>query len=187
MTMNKTAFFAALATLAAGGAGGYYAGEHRMLEPVLTPGVTERQAPPAPLAAEPAAVPTARAPICDDTVEFPLRRAPTPGYPAEEGGCGALPTKRCEDFKRAMKPRVAERAVDCLNALSPAQRCDPNRLSPVGTEGSDERLPRGGGDRRRGRAAPRTSWRASATPSRKAAGRSGRGPPRASAARHWPA
>jgi len=47
-------------------------------------------------------------------------------------GCGTLPTKRCEDFKQAMKPRVAERAVACLNALNQAQRCDPNRLELCG-------------------------------------------------------
>jgi hypothetical protein len=59
---------------------------------------------------------------------------PPPVWPAEEGmpGCGTLPTKRCEDFKQAMKPRVAERAVACLNALNTAQRCDPNRLELCG-------------------------------------------------------
>jgi hypothetical protein len=31
-----------------------------------------------------------------------------------------------------MKPHVAERAVACLNALTPAQRCDPNRLELCG-------------------------------------------------------
>jgi hypothetical protein len=57
---------------------------------------------------------------------------PPPGWPAEEGGCGALPTKRCEDFKQAMKPHVAERAVACINALNPGQRCDPRRLELCG-------------------------------------------------------
>jgi hypothetical protein len=57
---------------------------------------------------------------------------PPPGWPAEEGGCGALPTKRCEDDKQTMKPRVAERAVACINALTPGQRCDPNRLLHCG-------------------------------------------------------
>jgi hypothetical protein len=55
-------------------------------------------------------------------------------WPSEEGigGCGTLPTKRCEDFKKAMKPHVAEHAVACINALTPAQRCDPNRLELCG-------------------------------------------------------
>jgi hypothetical protein len=57
---------------------------------------------------------------------------PPPGWPAEEGGCGALPTRRCEDFKKAFRPHVAERAVACINALNPAQRCDPNRLELCG-------------------------------------------------------
>jgi hypothetical protein len=43
-----------------------------------------------------------------------------------------LPKKRCEDFKEAMRPRVAERAVACINALNAAQRCDPNRLNLCG-------------------------------------------------------
>jgi hypothetical protein len=57
---------------------------------------------------------------------------PPPGWPAEEGGCGALPTHRCEDFKKAFRPHVAERAVACINALTPAQRCDPKRLELCG-------------------------------------------------------
>jgi len=28
-----------------------------------------------------------------------------------------------------MKPRIAEHAVACLNALTPGQRCEPNRLN----------------------------------------------------------
>ena len=48
------------------------------------------------------------------------------------GGCGTLPTKRCEDYKQAFKPRVAERAVACINALNTTQRCDPNRLNLCG-------------------------------------------------------
>jgi hypothetical protein len=35
-------------------------------------------------------------------------------------------------MKKAFRPRVAERAVACINALSPAQRCDPNRLELCG-------------------------------------------------------
>jgi hypothetical protein len=53
-------------------------------------------------------------------------------YSADETGCGALPTKRCDDFKQTLKPKVAERAVACLNAIQPAQRCDPLRLNLCG-------------------------------------------------------
>jgi hypothetical protein len=35
-------------------------------------------------------------------------------------------------MKKAFRPRVAERAVACINALNPAQRCDPNRLELCG-------------------------------------------------------
>jgi hypothetical protein len=31
-----------------------------------------------------------------------------------------------------MKPRVAERAVACINSLNQSQRCDPNRLNLCG-------------------------------------------------------
>lgn len=144
MTIDKASFFAALATLVAGGAGGYYAGEHGMLRSVVPSGVTELQAPltsPTTGATAATAPPT---PACDDTVGSPAA-CPAPGYPSEEGGCGALPTKRCEDFKRAMKPRVAERAVDCLNALTPAQRCDPNRLNLCAHEALMNACPEPGG------------------------------------------
>lgn len=143
MIIERTSFFAALASLVAGGAGGYYAGEHGLLASAPAEGVTEGQAPapvtvgpPAPAipTAESSTVPATPAPICDDSLGSPAA-CPPPGYPAEEGeGCGALPTKRCEGFKRAMKPRVAERAVDCLNALNPAQRCDSRRLDLCGHE-----------------------------------------------------
>jgi hypothetical protein len=139
--IERTSFFAALASLVAGGAGGYYAGEHGLLSSAPAPGVTERQAsapttPAAPVAttAESSAASAPPAPACDDSLGS-LAACPAPGYPAEEGeGCGALPTKRCEDFKRTMKPRVAERAVDCLKALNPAQRCDSRRLDLCGHE-----------------------------------------------------
>ncbi|MGD0526747.1 MAG: hypothetical protein ABSE49_16495 [Polyangiaceae bacterium] len=143
MIIERTSFFAALASLVAGGAGGYYAGEHGLLRGAPGEGVTERQ-PSVPVAPAPstpavpvvesATAPAPRAPVCDDSLGSPAA-CPAPGYPAEEGeGCGAVPTKRCEDFKRTMKPRVAERAVDCLNALNPAQRCDSRRLDLCGHE-----------------------------------------------------
>jgi hypothetical protein len=53
-------------------------------------------------------------------------------YSADETGCGVLPVKRCNDFKQTMKPKVAERAVACLSALKPGERCDPNRLHLCG-------------------------------------------------------
>ena len=130
MAIEKSSFLLALGAFAAGGGGGYYAGDTGLLKTPL--GAAEQQAtsrtpaPPVPIPLAPPA-----APLCDDMVGAP-GTCPAPGYSSDEGGCEALPTRRCEDFKLAMKPRVAERAVACLNALNPAQRCDPARLSLCG-------------------------------------------------------
>jgi hypothetical protein len=134
MIIDRTSFFLALTGLVAGGAGGYFVGDRGLLNQPRT-GVTDQQ----PLVAAPVAPPSATSeapaapppPVCDDSVGT-AATCPAP-YPSEEGeGCGALPTKRCQDFKQAMKPRVAEHAVACLNALPPAQRCDLNRMNLCG-------------------------------------------------------
>jgi hypothetical protein len=134
MAIDRGSFLLALATLGIGGAGGYVASQEGVLKPsVREPGVTERQSPESTVQATvAAAAPAATAPVCDDMTGAP-GTCPAPGYPAEEGqGCGALASKRCEDFKQAMKPRVAEQAVACLNALTPGQKCDPARLNLCG-------------------------------------------------------
>ena len=120
MNIDKASFLLALGTIAAGGAGGYFVRDRELLKvvPPSPAGVPEQQA----TSAAP------RPPICDDMAGAP-GACPPPGYPAEEGGCGLLPAKRCEDFKQTMKPRVAEHAVACLNSLNSAQRCDPNRVN----------------------------------------------------------
>jgi hypothetical protein len=133
MNVDKASFFATLAALAAGGAGGYYAGDHHALRSVesseLT-GAAEHQAAPAAESVTPPASPPA--PVCDDAVGDAVP-CPPPGYSADEGQPGCmLATKRCADFKDTMKPRVAETAVTCLDALSPAQRCDANRVAYCG-------------------------------------------------------
>jgi hypothetical protein len=135
VNIDKGSFFILVATLGAGGAGGYFASERHFFVPPPPP-----PAPPPPLAAPPPAStapppppPPKPAPTCDDAVGAPAA-CPPPIWPSEEGigGCGTLPTKRCEDYKQAMKPRVAEHAVACINALNAAQRCDPNRLNLCG-------------------------------------------------------
>ena len=130
MQIDAATFFTLVGALAAGGVGGYVASEHGMLKAPRPP-QGEAAAPAAAASATLNAAPPQVVPACDDMIGSPAS-CPAPGYPAEEGGCGALPTKRCEDFKQTMKPRVAERAVACLNALRPAERCDPNRLSLCG-------------------------------------------------------
>ena len=135
VNIDKGSFFILAFTLAAGGAGGYYASEKHVFHPPEPsppplppppPAVSSAPAPPPPPPPKPA-------PTCDDMVGAPAA-CPPPVWPAEEGmpGCGMLPVKRCEDFKQAMKPRVAERAVACINALTVPQRCDPNRLELCG-------------------------------------------------------
>ncbi|HTQ41247.1 MAG TPA: hypothetical protein VMI75_00725 [Polyangiaceae bacterium] len=135
MQIDAGSFFILAFTLAAGGVGGYYASEKHLFRPPPPPPAAPP--PPAPTVSAatsaPPPPPPKPAPTCDDMVGSP-GACPPPVWPAEEGmpGCGTLPTKRCEDFKQAMKPRVAERAVACLNALNQAQRCDPNRLELCG-------------------------------------------------------
>jgi hypothetical protein len=129
MNVDKHSFLATVAALAAGAAGGYYVGDHHVLrgpENADPAGATERQAPAESISPPPAT------PVCDDSVGAPAA-CPGPGYSAEEGqpGC-TLATKRCADFKQTMKPRVAALAVACLDALTPGQRCDPNRVAYCG-------------------------------------------------------
>jgi hypothetical protein len=133
MIIDTSTFLLAVSALAAGGVGGYFAGESGALSSSI--GATEQQAPSRTLASTPprlsAAPVVPAAPPCDDSIGTPAA-CPSPGYSADEGGCDSLPTRRCEDFKKTMKPRVAELAVACVNALGPAQRCDASRLNLCG-------------------------------------------------------
>jgi len=135
MRVETGSFFILVATLAAGGGAGYVAAQKHVFDrPPGPPAPPPPQDSPPPMVAVSASVaPPAKpvAPVCDDSVGAP-GACPTPGYSADEGGCSGLPTKRCNDFKQAMKPRVAERAVACLNALKPIERCDPIRLNLCG-------------------------------------------------------
>jgi hypothetical protein len=129
--MDRGAFFLALGGLAAGGVGGYVVRDQNLIShdtPVQTaPAMTVA---PTPVAATTPTVPT---PVCDDSTGSPGACPPLP-YSAEEGGCSPVANKRCEDFKASLKPRVAERAVACLTSLTPAQKCDANRVNLCGHE-----------------------------------------------------
>jgi hypothetical protein len=134
MTIDKGSFLLALATLGIGGAGGYVASQEGVVKRIREPGVMERQPADESAAQTPgaSASPASTRPVCDDLLGAP-GACPGPGYSADEGqGCGPIASKRCEDFKQAMKPRVAEQAVACLNALTPGQRCDPARVNLCG-------------------------------------------------------
>jgi hypothetical protein len=131
MQIDKASFLLALGTIAAGGVGGYVVRDRNLLKVPSSPaGVPEQQ--PSAVATSAGSSPgetSAPGPAaCDDMVGAP-GACPAPGYSADEGGCGQLPATRCEQFKQAMKPRIAERAVACLNALNVAQRCEPNRVN----------------------------------------------------------
>jgi hypothetical protein len=128
MNLDKTSFVLALGTLAAGGAGGYFAKDRNLVAPALAPAPSATAATVASAAASSSA-PTP--PPCDDMAGAPAE-CPPPPYSADESGCAPIATKRCEDFKQSMKPRIAERAVACVLSLSPAQRCDPARVNLCG-------------------------------------------------------
>ena len=139
MHVDRGAFLMFVTSLAVGGAGGYVASEKDLvphLDGKPPRGATPPPAPsasagPPPPAAAPDAATEALAvdagPACDDSVGEP-EACPPPGLPTVEGGCGGFATTRCNDFKRTMKPRVAQAAVACLLKLTPAQRCDPKRV-----------------------------------------------------------
>jgi len=132
MQIDPRSFFILVVTLGAGGVGGYVASEkHVFFPPPAPPPPPSAPPAPPPPASTPPPPPPKPVPTCDDMVGA-AAACPPPGWPSEEGGCGALPTKRCEDYKKALKPRVAERAVACIDALNPTQRCDPNRLNLCG-------------------------------------------------------
>ncbi len=138
MLIDKTAFLVMVTTFAAGGAGGYVAARKNVFQgppaPDTAQATTQLTAdpnPPKAVAATPSAEP-APAPVCDDTSGAAGDCPPPSSYSAEEGGCGALPVKRCNDFKKALKPKVASQAVACLNALKPYERCDEKRSNLCG-------------------------------------------------------
>jgi hypothetical protein len=140
MHVDRGSFLMLVATLAAGGGLGYMASEKNVV-PHLD---QARNKPPEPAAPEPpkpvvdAAAPATTpppapppAPVCDDGVGTP-GDCPPPGFPAAEGGCGSFAATRCAEFKQAMKPRVAQWAVECLNKLTPQERCDEKRVNLCG-------------------------------------------------------
>src|SRR5688572_18933611 len=131
MQVERGRFLLIVSTLAAGGAAGYLLSEKDVV-PHLANGAHDRAAA-APVAVSPepahvmelpatteltAAEVRAKAKAaCDDATGEP-GDCPTIGLPTEEGGCGALATMRCNDFKKTMKPRVAQNAVACINKLT---------------------------------------------------------------------
>lgn len=145
MQIDRGAFFLCLSSISAGAVGGYVASEkdvvphlvgssHAPASKTEVSSAPARAEPPAaPVVAAAPAVEAAPAPACDDSVGEPAA-CPQMGAPTAEGGagCGGLAVTRCNDFKQAMKPRVAQAAVACLNKLSGGERCDPKRVELCG-------------------------------------------------------
>jgi hypothetical protein len=75
-------------------------------------------------------VPAVPAPVCDDS-QGTAEACPSVG-PSDEGICRNVVTKRCNEFKAAMKPRVAAQAVACLRALKGNELCDAGRINQCG-------------------------------------------------------
>jgi len=135
MFVEKGKFLLALGGLAAGGAGGYYVSDHHVVDKLRAPYASNAAGESVGVAnampATPAAGPVRPAPSCDDMVGAPAA-CPPPPYSADESGCAPVAKNRCEDFKASMKPRIAEQAVACVLALTPAQQCDPKRVDLCG-------------------------------------------------------
>lgn len=73
---------------------------------------------------------TPAANACDDSVGI-AEECPSVG-PVDEGVCANIIFKRCNEFKAAFKPKVAQAAVACLRRLKANERCDPTRINQCG-------------------------------------------------------
>jgi len=143
MHVDRGSFFMLVTTLAAGGGLGYFASEKNVVphldstrnKPPPPPPVVPDPPKVVPDAAPAVSTPPAPAPpplpVCDDSVGTP-GDCPPPGFPTAEGGCGSFAANRCAEFKQAMKPRVAQWAVECLAKLTPQERCDEKRVNLCG-------------------------------------------------------
>jgi hypothetical protein len=139
MSIDKSTFLILVGTIAASGAGGWFARDRLMLRsealaPKPTPEPTASQpAPPEPKSAEPVAPPAPAVPSCDDsTGEIP--QCPAFPDPGDEGGCGQMAAARCAQYRESLEPKVARAAVECLKRLRGAELCDPIALNKCGHE-----------------------------------------------------
>ncbi|MEO7092444.1 MAG: hypothetical protein ABI175_04280, partial [Polyangiales bacterium] len=138
MQVEAKGFFMIVAALAAGGVGGYVASEKHVFsspkaDPTAPPAIADSAKPSVSVVAAAASAPLAPPPLpaCDDAVGT-AGDCPGIGMPTEEGGCGGYANKRCNEYKQAMKPRVADNAVKCLAKLTPQEQCDPKRVDLCG-------------------------------------------------------
>lgn len=133
MSVDRANFLLMASALASGAGFGCDANFGRAAP---TPPPAAPSAAPAPVPATPIVVDIVQpaavtgAPVCDDSQGTP-EECPSVG-PSDEGICPNLIKKRCNDFKAAMKPRVAAQAVACLRALKGAELCDAARINQCG-------------------------------------------------------
>ncbi len=135
MQIDKSSFVILVGTIAASGAGGWFARDQLVLRsdaaspaPAPTPTATASIAP-EPKSAEPP--PPAVPPCDDDSGELPdCTGFPDPG---DEGGCN-LAAPRCLAYRESFKPKVARAAIECLKKLRGAKLCDPVTINKCGHE-----------------------------------------------------
>lgn len=137
MAIDRSDFLILATTLAAGGAGGWFVRDREAkMQPPPAPAPAPAPKPsaaPAPSGPIPVTISdpkAAAAPACDDSQGTP-EQCPSIG-PADEGICGNIIFKRCNEFKASFKPRIATNAVACLRALKGYERCDPIRINQCG-------------------------------------------------------
>ncbi len=139
MAIERSNFLLIAGALAAGGLGGWALRERspdagrppapNAVPPSAPPSVTHPTGPISVMVVE-QNVEAPGTPACDDSQGTP-EECPSVG-PADEGICANVIHKRCQEFKGALKPRVAAQAVACLRALKGNERCDPVRINQCG-------------------------------------------------------
>jgi hypothetical protein len=133
MAADRSSFLVIAAALAAGAVGGWALRERNpaLPDPRAESDAKPIAAPaPTPLMVEVTDPVAASSAACDDSVGA-SEECPSVG-PSDEGMCANVIYKRCGDYKSALKPRVAQRAVACLKQLKGNERCDAVRINQCG-------------------------------------------------------
>lgn len=136
MAVDRPSFLLIAGAMAAGGVGVWAAQEYRVVrrdtpEPAPTGPVASVTPSAEPIPTSLVIVdPEAAAPKCDDSVGTP-EECPSAVGPADES-CANIIFKRCNEYKAAFKPKVAQEAVACLRRLKGNERCDPVRINLCG-------------------------------------------------------
>jgi hypothetical protein len=138
MRIDPGTFVILVGTIAASGAGGWFAHERVGRKPEMPPPPAPN---PVPVQSAPATakstpeVPAAPVPACDDSSgeTADCSKVPRGPDPGDEGSCN-LAVARCAQYREAFKPKVARAAIRCLERLKPNQVCDPVPVNKCGHE-----------------------------------------------------